>query len=527
MHRTTRIRSGLIVLLLALLGGCGVNPVTGKQELQFVSEEAELEIGAQQYAPSRQSQGGDLVAFPEVSRFVAEVGGRLAAVSDRELPYEFVVLNSSVPNAWALPGGKIAVNRGLLTALDNEAELAAVLGHEIVHAAARHGAKAQERGVLLQAGVLAAQVGVMLGDADADVGNLLVLGAGVGAQLINMKYGRGAELESDLYGMRYMQRAGYDPAAAVTLQEKFVALASKDGARRASWLEGLFASHPPSQERVERNRATLAAGGPGGTLGAERYAAALAPLRAAKPAYDKADEAVAAAERKDYARARALADEAAGLLPREGRFQQLLGDIALAQKQPQRALAHYDRALALDPGYFGGHLGAGLAAFRLGAADRARQALARSAELLPTAPALYHLGLLAKRAGDRDAAMRYFSAAAESNSDFGRQATVEVLREDLPRNPARYLATAAQRDGRGALVIVVENRTSVPLAEVQVTPELVGAGGGVEQRGTPLRIGRPLEPGERVVLDAGVGAVGDDALARTRVRVDYARAVEP
>jgi hypothetical protein len=123
--------------------------------------------------------------------------------------------------------------------------------------------------------------------------------------------------------------------------------------------------------------------------------------------------------------------------------------------------------------------------------------------------------------------MRYFSAAAESNSDFGRQATVEVLREDLPRNPARYLATAAQRDGRGALVIVVENRTSVPLAEVQVTPELVGAGGGVEQRGTPLRIGRPLEPGERVVLDAGVGAVGDDALARTRVRVDYARAVEP
>jgi predicted Zn-dependent protease len=526
-QRTTRIRSALLLLLLALLAGCGINPVTGKQELQFVSEESELQIGAQHYAPSRQSQGGDLAAFPEVSKYVAEVGGRLAAVSDRPLPYEFVVLNSSVPNAWALPGGKIAVNRGLLTALDNEAELAAVLGHEIVHAAARHGAKAQERGVLLQAGVLAAQVGVMLGDSDPNVGNLLVLGAGVGAQLINTKYGRNAELESDLYGMRYMQRAGYDPAAAVTLQQKFVALASQDGARRASWLEGLFASHPPSQERVDRNRATLATAGAGGTLGADRYTAALAPLRAAKPAYDKADEAIAAAGRKDFARARSLAEEAARLLPREGRFQQILGDIALAQQQPKAALGHYDKALALDPNYFGGHLGAGLAAFRLGSPDRARQSLARSAELLPTAPALYHLGLLAQRAGNGAEAMRYFSAAAESNSDFGRRATFEVLREDLPRNPSRYLATAAQRDARGALVVVVQNRTSVALADVQVTPELIGAGGAVEQRGAALRIGRPLAAGEQVAIDAGVGAVSDDALARTRVRIDFARAVEP
>ena len=127
----------------ALLSGCGVNPVTGKQELQFVSEAAELQIGEQQYAPSRHSQGGDLRPFPGVNAYVSEVGQKLAAVSDRALPYEFVVLNSSVPNAWALPGGKIAVNRGLLTALKSEAELAAVLGHEIVHSSARQGAGAR------------------------------------------------------------------------------------------------------------------------------------------------------------------------------------------------------------------------------------------------------------------------------------------------------------------------------------------------------------------------------------------------
>ncbi len=139
------------------------------------------------------------------------MGQKLAAVADRRLPYEFVVLNSSVPNAWALPGGKIAVNRGLLTELHNEAELAAVLGHEIVHAAARHGAKAQERGTLMQVGMAAAQIGAAIGGVDQNVANLAIQGAGVGAQMIQQKYSREQELESDQYGMKYMKAAGYDP----------------------------------------------------------------------------------------------------------------------------------------------------------------------------------------------------------------------------------------------------------------------------------------------------------------------------
>ncbi|MCL4721481.1 MAG: M48 family metalloprotease, partial [Gammaproteobacteria bacterium] len=238
----------LAILALALqVTACGTNPVTGERELQFVSESQELQIGAQAYGPTRQSQGGDLRVLPELTTYVNDVGQKLAAVSDRPLPYEFSVLNSSVPNAWALPGGKIAINRGLLTELDNEAELAAVLGHEIVHAAARHGAKAQERGTLLQVGMVAAQVGVAMSDVGATAGNLLVMGAGVGAQLVSTKYGREAELESDLYGMRYMQRAGYDLQGAVTLQEKFLKLSEASG-RNQNWLEGLFASHPPSAE---------------------------------------------------------------------------------------------------------------------------------------------------------------------------------------------------------------------------------------------------------------------------------------
>ncbi|MFO1425912.1 MAG: M48 family metalloprotease [Steroidobacteraceae bacterium] len=487
----------LLMLLAVALPGCGVNPVTGKKELQLISESSELQMGAQNYAPTRQGEGGDFMLLPELSSYVNEVGGKLAAVSDRQLPYEFAVLNNSVPNAWALPGGKIAVNRGLLTALESEAELAAVLGHEIVHAAARHGAKAQERGILLQAGVAAAQIGVAMNDTNAQLGSLLVAGAGVGAQMIAMRYGREAELEADHYGMLYMQRAGYDPAAAISLQEKFVALSQQQGGRGRGWLEGLFASHPPSEERVQRNRemaGTLAAGG---DAGRERFKARLAPLLAMKPAYDKADEALAAAAKKDYSRAKALAAEAARLQPREARFQQLLGDIALAEKQPQQALGYYEKSLALDRSYFGAWLGGGVAAYRLGEKARAQEWLDQSVQRLPTAPAMYYLGSMARESGNTDKALQYFEAAAGSDSELGKQAAGEFARLDIGRNPGRYVATGTQLDARGSLVAVLENRAPVALEEITVTPVLLDAGGSVAQQGRSVRIGRARASGAR------------------------------
>ena len=147
-----------VVLGLLWLAACTTNPVTGEKELALVSESTELQIGSQQYGPMRQMQGGDLMVDPELAAYVNEVGQRLASVADRRLPYEFVVLNNSVPNAWALPGGKIAVNRGLLLELENEAQLAAVLSHEVVHSAARHGAKGMERDMMLKGAVRVAGI---------------------------------------------------------------------------------------------------------------------------------------------------------------------------------------------------------------------------------------------------------------------------------------------------------------------------------------------------------------------------------
>ena len=115
------------------------------------------------YAPMKQSGGGDFILDPELTAYVQEVGDRLARQARRteEMDFEFSILNDSVPNAWALPGGKIVVNRGLLAQLQSEAELAAVLGHEVVHADAAHSAQAQSKGVLTQAGAMVSMSGTI------------------------------------------------------------------------------------------------------------------------------------------------------------------------------------------------------------------------------------------------------------------------------------------------------------------------------------------------------------------------------
>jgi predicted Zn-dependent protease len=517
----------LTITLLALaLTACGVNPVTGKREIQFVSEAQELQIGEQQYAPTRQSEGGDFKQLPELTIYVNEVGQKLAAVADRKLPYEFVVLNSSVPNAWALPGGKIAVNRGLLPELRSEAELAAVLGHEIVHAAARHGAKAQERGTLLQAGLAVATIGAAVGGADQNVAGLVIQGAGLGAQLVQTKYGRDQELEADEYGMKYMKNVGYDPWAGVTLQEAFVRLSKESGSKPQSFIDGLFASHPPSEERVAKNKVTADSLGRGGELGDAKFAARLKPLLDMKPAYDKHDKAIAAARKKEYAQARQLAGEAAAALPKEGRFQQTLGEIALAEKDEKKAIGHYEKAIQLDPDYFGSYLGAGVAQYRAGNKAKAEDLLNQSSKLLPTAPAAYYLGELAKGRGETQKAMQYYQAAASSQSEIGLAAAGELVRLDLPQNPGNYVATAGRLDSNGRVILVVQNRAPIKLADIRVTPVLVNAGGQIVSTGATVRIGQALASNEQVAVDAGIGTLAQEQLSGLRFRVDAARAVE-
>jgi len=432
MSSSSLLRAPLLVAALcALLGGCGVNPVTGQSELSFVSEQEEIRIGEQQYAQGQQSEGGVYRLDPALNDYVSRVGLNLARVSERpELPYEFVVLDSSVPNAWALPGGKIAVNRGLLVALEDESQLAAVLGHEIVHAAARHGAQAQEKGTLLNIGL------AVLGVATANSGyqDLVMQGAQVGGALIQTRYGREAELEADQYGMQYMARAGYNPQGAVKLQEYFVRLSQS---QNQSWLGGLFASHPPSQERVDANRRTAQRLGVGGFDGREEFQRYIAKLKRDAPAYAAYDKGVAAMNAKRYSEALKYSDDAIRLQDREALFYELRGAAAARLDRPADAINSLNRAISANPNFYRPYLLRGMLHLQRGNLAIAGQDLVAANRLLPTADATFGLGEIAQRQGDVQTALRYYDAVARSGSPLAQTARQRMARLQMGVNDLR------------------------------------------------------------------------------------------
>ena len=490
---------GLVAVMVAITGisGCATNPVTGKSELSLVSESWELKTGAQQYLPARQSQGGDYVADPEVQAYVQEVGAKLAAVSDRSLPYEFAVINNSSPNAWALPGGKIAINRGLLTALDSEAELAAVLGHEIVHAAAKHSAQSVQRGALLQAAVLVTGVAT----ADSDYGEVAAIGAGAGAALINSKYGRNAERESDLYGMNYMSRAGYNPNGAVELQQTFVEL--KDN-KQPDFLRGLFASHPPSQERLAANRAHANTLPAGGVEGRDRYRRVMQRLIETKPAYEAYDEARQAVADNRFKAARRMVEQAIDLEPREGQFFALLGDIDAEEQALTAADAAYDRAISLNPDFFYAHLRSGILNEKRGRIAKAKSQLNRSLQLLETAQAYNALGAIAEREGNLEEAQNLYAKAATDAGATGQTALTSLVTLRSQQEPQRLINLRWGTGLSGTVLVEVSNTTPRTLLGINLQIRLTDLQGNVDvytQRigGVPadraLQIDTQLNPG--------------------------------
>jgi len=415
----------LILLGIISVSGCVTNPVTGESEISLVSTAQQISIGEQQYVPAQQMQGGRYVVDPELTDYVSGVGNKVAAYSGIDLPYEFVVLNNSVPNAWALPGGKVAVNRGLVVALRNEAELAAVLGHEVVHAAARHGAKQIERGMLLQGAMVATAVGLQ----GSGLGNTVMQSAQMAANLINQKYGRDAERESDYYGTRMLAKAGYDPYAAVTLQQTFLKLSE---GRESTWLEGMFASHPPSSERVSNNTALVETlrgeGYTGGEYGADRFQAAVRQVRGDQAAYEAHDQARKAMLDGDVDKALELTEQALAGQGAEPTFHSLRGDIRYQQERYADAIINYSRAIERDDQFYGYYLGRGMSRAQQGERAGAKSDLNASVELLPTTIAYLELGKIAEAEGEVELASRYYQAAGQSEGPVGEQARARLNR---------------------------------------------------------------------------------------------------
>jgi len=259
----SRFKSALVATALVgalfTTSACTTAPAGGGPILAFGSVEDDVRIGREAH-PQILAQYGGSIGDPAIERYVQRIGTGLGNVSElSELDFTFTVLDSEVVNAFALPGGYVYVTRGLMALAEDEAELAGVIGHEIGHVTARHGASRQATGTLLTAGLglLGVIGGAYLGgQTGADLGGQAGQAIGYG---LTMTYSRGQEYEADALGVRYLDRAGYDPTAMATflealqtsaeLQAKIAGVSLERGA-----IDHFFSSHPDAPDRVARAR---------------------------------------------------------------------------------------------------------------------------------------------------------------------------------------------------------------------------------------------------------------------------------
>ena len=238
-----------LMLLYAAGAGCVTSPATGKKMLVVISREQEIAIG-EQAAPQFEKEFGGRVANARLQKYVAEVGSRLAAVCEREMPYRFALLSSDVPNAFALPGGKIYLTAGLMRRMSNERQLAAVLGHETGHVADLHNVRALQR--QMGAALLADLVGAIV---EGKGGQAAEAAAKIAAGVANLHYSREDEYTADELGIRYMTRAGYNPWGMVELLTTLSRLSQSEPGDFGE----MFQTHPLTSKRIERARSIIQA----------------------------------------------------------------------------------------------------------------------------------------------------------------------------------------------------------------------------------------------------------------------------
>jgi predicted Zn-dependent protease len=228
-------------LTAAVTTACATNPVSGRRELALMSEAQEIQLGRESDAEIRRTMG--VYNDPQLQAYVQQIGLRLAKSSERpNLPWSFAVVDSPAINAFAVPGGFIYLTRGIMPFLDDEAELAGVLGHEIGHVTARHTVAQYSRQTA--AGVGLGVLGIFI----PAVGRAAPIAeAGLGA--LFLKYGRDDEREADRLGVAYNARNGWDPAGVAGMLQTLSRLDEAAGSRRGvpNWLS----THPAPAERVQ------------------------------------------------------------------------------------------------------------------------------------------------------------------------------------------------------------------------------------------------------------------------------------
>jgi len=420
-----RIRPLLAVLFAIglLIPGCGLQQHGGPSAAAEVSEAERIRLGTALFAVLQQRIGGAWPLDPALGAYVSGIGTTLARLSEHpEFQWEFALLDQSAPGAWALPGGKIAITRGLLARLDDEAELAALL------------ALAIERS--LQPASIAAD-SLLTGAA----GELVAIGpvhSGAAWQQIALRTHSPATVPQpvpshedsaiDEAVVRQLERAGYAPRALADLLQRLAMLANETDRSYDS-----FAVHHASAERADappRNAQKLG----GGERGAARFRDRIARLRRDSPAYAHYDRGLDALESDRYAEALAAADAALRLQPREALFHELQAVAASGLQRPAAAFTALNRAIALNPGFFRPHLLRGLLHLVRGNLEPAAEDLLAANRLLPSVEATLGLAEVARGLGDAATARERYSQVAGGDSaaaGFARKRIAQLSGEPV------------------------------------------------------------------------------------------------
>lgn len=389
-----------------VVAGCATNPVTGRQQLMLMSEGEEIALD-RQHSPLQFSTDYGPVQDSALNAYVDETGKRMAGKTHRpNMPYSFRVVNATYVNAYAFPGGSIAATRGILLKLDNEAELASLLGHELGHVNARHTAQQMTQGTLTQAvlGVAAAYAG-----SQGQVYGTLASSLGmIGAGALLASYSRENEREADSLGMGYMVASGYSPKGFVGLMAMLNSMKRHD----ASAFELMFATHPMSEERyrtavemAETYRAAM-----GNPLYRDRYMDHTAGLRAMKGAIEAMQKADAAMNRKAFPEAETLLDGALKEAPEDYTALVMMAKCQMAMNKREAAERYAEKAKKVYPQEAQGYYLSGLAKIGGKRFDAAYSDFSSYDRMMPGNPSTtFYKGLALEGMGrTEDAARTYY-----------------------------------------------------------------------------------------------------------------------
>jgi len=379
--------------------GCAIDPVTGKKQLMMVSRQQEIDIDTQQ-SPFQFSSDYGVTQDAGINQYVSKVGkGLLPSVHRPDMPYNFQCVNATYINAYAFPGGTIAVTRGILLKLDNEAELASLLGHELGHVNARHTAEQVSKGQL--SSMLVAGLSIAASTQGAGFGDLAQQLGSLGQGLFLSKYSRDNEREADFLGNEYMVKAGYPSKGFVGLMKILDSLHKE----KPSTVQILFSTHPMSTERlssaVQREQG-IYLNSNNASLHRERYMDSISFLRGKKDGIELLQQGEKHLAAKEYDKARDLFKKSINKLQDDYTAHVLMAKCFMLKKEPAQGLLYADIAKKLYPSEVQGYYLSGMANNELKNYDSAYQNFNKCDELLPGNPQMsFYKGYCLDKKGDK------------------------------------------------------------------------------------------------------------------------------